>query len=133
MPPTKTVLLVEDQITLAEVYRVRLTAEGYQVWIATDGHAAVDLAIQLLPDLILLDIMLPKMSGFDVLEALRSHPNLAQTKVIVMSALAEKVDQQRGQRLGVVNWLIKSQSTLEEAVNTIRAALGPARQSPSPA
>ena len=133
MPPTKTVLLVEDQITLAEVYRVRLAAEGYQVWIATDGHAAVDLALQLSPDLILLDIMLPKMSGFDVLETLRRHPNLAQTKVIVMSALAEKVDQQRGQRLGVVNWLIKSQSTLEEAVNTIRTALDPGQQLPSPA
>ena len=132
MPPTKTVLLVEDQVTLAEVYRVRLAAEGYQVWVATDGHAAVDLALQLSPDLILLDIMLPKMSGFDVLEALRSHPNLARTKVIVMSALAEKVDQQRGQRLGVLNWLIKSQSTLEEAVNTIRVALDPGRQLPNP-
>lgn len=126
MPPAKNVLIVEDQAALAEVYRVRLAAEGYQVWIATDGHAAIDMARQLQPDLILLDIMLPKASGFDILETLRSHPSLAETKVIVMSALAEKVDRQRGQQLGVIQWLVKSQATLEEVVSTIRSVLGQA-------
>ena len=126
MPPTKNVLIVEDQAALAEVYRVRLAAEGYQVWIASDGHAAIDLALQIQPDLILLDIMLPKASGFDVLETLRQQPNLGQTKVVVMSALAETADKQRGQRLGVVSWLVKSQETLEGVVDTIRSILGQA-------
>lgn len=132
MPPAKNVLIVEDQAALGEVYRVRLAAEGYQVWIASDGHAAIDMARQLQPDLILLDIMLPKASGFDILETLRSHPALAGTKVVVMSALAEKVDRQRGQQLGVIQWLVKSQATLEEVVATIRSVLGQAPQA-SPA
>lgn len=132
MLPAKNVLIVEDQAALAEVYRVRLAAEGYQVWIANDGHAAIDMARQLQPDLILLDIMLPKASGFDILETLRSHPALAGTKVVVMSALAEKVDRQRGQQLGVIQWLVKSQATLEEVVATIRSVLGQAPQA-SPA
>ena len=124
MVPAKTVLIVEDQQPLAEIYRIRLMAEGYQVWIATDGNVAVDMALQLQPDLILLDMMLPKRSGFGVLEALRNHPNLAQTKVIVMSALAEKVDKDRGFGLGVSNWLVKSQATLEEVMASIRTTLG---------
>lgn len=136
MVPAKTVLIVEDQQPLAEVYRIRLMAEGYQVWIATDGEAAVDMALQLQPDLILLDMMLPKRSGFGVLESLHNHPNLAQTKVIVMSALAEKVDKERGFGLGVSNWLVKSQATLEEVMGSIRAVLGvtgPAMAGPEPA
>ena len=128
MVPAKTVLIVEDQQPLAEIYRIRLMAEGYQVWIATDGNVAVDMALQLQPDLILLDMMLPKRSGFGVLEALRDHPNLAQTKVIVMSALAEKVDKDRGFSLGVSNWLVKSQATLEEVMTSIRTTLGSAGQ-----
>ena len=131
MVPAKNVLIVEDQQPLAEIYRIRLMAEGYQVWIVTDGDAAVDMALQLQPDLILLDIMLPKRSGFGVLEALHNHPNLSQTKVIVMSALAEKVDKDRGFKLGVSDWLVKSHATLEEVMTSIRATLsstGPAWQ-----
>lgn len=124
MAPAKTVLIVEDQQPLAEVYRIRLMAEGYQVWIATDGESAIDMALQLQPDLILLDMMLPKRSGFGVLESLHQHPNLAQTRIIVMSALAEKVDKDRGFRLGVSNWLVKSQATLEEVIASIRMTLG---------
>lgn len=126
MAPAKTVLIVEDQQPLAEVYRIRLMAEGYQVWIAADGESAIDMALQLQPSLILLDMMLPKRSGFGVLESLHQHPNLAQTKIIVMSALAEKVDKERGFRLGVSNWLVKSQATLEEVMASIRSILNPA-------
>ena len=118
-----TVLIVEDNSALVEVYRVRLETDGYRVVTASDGQAGLDLAYQVKPDLILLDIMLPKISGFDFLEAIRARPDLARTPVVVLSALGEKSDITRGQKFAVSRWLVKSQATLETVIANIRAAL----------
>ncbi len=118
------ILLVEDDINLREIYAARLSAENYQVVTASDGEEALAVAVREKPHLILLDIMMPKISGFDVLDILRSTPATKQTKVIMLTALSQKSDQLRGEQLGVNKYLVKSQITLEDVVQTIKELIG---------
>lgn len=117
------ILLVEDDINLREIYAARLGAEKYQVVSASDGEEALAMAVREKPDLILLDIMMPKISGFDVLDILRSTPATKATKVIMLTALSQNIDKARGQKLGVNRYLVKSQITLEDVVLNIRELL----------
>ncbi len=118
------VLLVEDDINLREIYSARFAAENYQVITASDGEEALATAVRERPDLIVLDVMMPKISGFDVLDILRSTPETKDTKVIMMTALSQDSDRQRGESLGVNQYLIKSQVTLEDVVNAVKTQLG---------
>jgi DNA-binding response OmpR family regulator len=117
------VLLVEDDINLREIYAARLTAENYQVAVASDGEEALAKAVAEKPDLIVLDIMMPKISGFDVLDILRSTPATKKTRVVMLTALSQSVDKERGQKLGVDKYLVKSQITLEDVVDTVKQML----------
>ena len=81
-----TVLLVEDDINLREIYAARLSAEDYVVVVASDGEEALAKSVRTKPDLILLDVMMPKISGFDVLDILRSTPETRTTKVVMLTA-----------------------------------------------
>jgi len=110
------ILLVEDDIALRDIYSARFTAEGYEVVTASDGEEALTIAVKEKPDLILLDIMMPKISGFDVLDILRATPETKNTKIIVMSALSQPTDIEKGQKLGADEYLVKSQVTLSEVV-----------------
>lgn len=114
------VLLVEDDINLREIYAARLNAEGHELILASDGEEALSKAVAEQPALILLDIMMPKISGFDVLDILRSTPETENTKVVILSALSQQSDQERGEKLGVDKYLIKSQITLEDVVETVK-------------
>ncbi|MBI3983820.1 response regulator [Candidatus Microgenomates bacterium] len=118
------ILLVEDDVNLREIYAARLGAEGFEVVAAADGEEALAKSVREKPDLILLDIMMPKISGFDVLDILRSTPQVKNTKVVMLTALSQKTDRQRGEQLGVDRYLIKSQITLEDVVHTIQEVLG---------
>ena len=118
------ILLVEDDVNLRDIYSARFAAENYQVITASDGEEALATAVRERPDLIVLDVMMPKISGFDVLDILRSTPETKATKVIMMTALSQQTDQARGEALGVNKYLIKSQVTLEDVVNTVKAELG---------
>ncbi len=117
------VLLVEDDINLREIYAARLSAEGHELVVASDGEEALSKAVAEKPDLILLDVMMPKISGFDVLDILRSTEETKNTKVIMLSALSQETDRQRGENLGADKYLIKSQITLEDVVETVREML----------
>lgn len=117
------ILLVEDDINLREIYAARLAAESYQVVSASDGEEALAIAVREKPHLILLDVMMPKISGFDVLDILRSTPETKNTRVIMLTALSQKSDRARGEQLGVNKYLVKSQITLEDVVQTIRDTL----------
>lgn len=117
------ILLVEDDINLREIYAARLMADNYQVAAASDGEEALAKAVREKPDLILLDIMMPKISGFDVLDILRSTPETKDTKVVMLTALSQKADRARGEQLGVDKYLVKSQITLEDVVQTIAELL----------
>jgi DNA-binding response OmpR family regulator len=117
------ILLVEDDANLREIYSARFAAESYQVITASDGEEALATAVRERPDLIVLDVMMPKISGFDVLDILRSTPETKDTKVIMMTALSQDTDRQRGESLGVNKYLIKSQVTLEDVVNSVKEQL----------
>src|SRR5665647_1450922 len=117
------ILLVEDDTNLQEIYSARFMAESYTVITASDGEEALATAVRERPDLIVLDVMMPKISGFDVLDILRSTPETKDTKVIMMTALSQESDRLRGESLGANKYLIKSQVTLEDVVNAVKDTL----------
>lgn len=118
------VMLVEDDNNLREIYGARLLAEGYEIVSAKDGEEALALAVKEKPDLIISDIMMPKISGFDMLDILRSTAETKNTKVIMMTALSQAEDKERADHLGADRYLIKSQVTLEDVAKAAREVLG---------
>ncbi len=118
------IMVVEDDASLREIYGIRITAEGYDVVSAGDGEEALAMAVREKPDLILSDVMMPKISGFDMLDILRTTPETANIKVIMMTALSAEDQRQRGERLGADRYLVKSQVGIEDVINTIHEVLG---------
>ena len=116
-------MLVEDDNSLREIYQARLMAEGYQIVAAKDGEEALALVATEKPDLIILDIMMPKISGFDTLDILKSTPATSNTKVIMMSALSQAEDKTRAEKLGANKYLVKSQVTLEDIVKAVKEVM----------
>lgn len=119
------VLLVEDDNNLREIFQMRLQAEGYNALTAADGEEGLVVAMKEKPDLIVADVMMPKLSGFEMIENLRAAPEMKETKVIMMTALGQAEDQARGEKLGVVKYLVKSQVTLEDFARVVKEVLGP--------
>ena len=124
------ILLVEDDQSLREIYGIRLTAEGYEIASAGDGEAALALAVKERPDLIISDVMMPKISGFDMLDILRSPPETANIKVIMMTALSADDQKARGESLGADRFLVKSQVGIEDVVNAVHEVLNDANGAP---
>jgi DNA-binding response OmpR family regulator len=118
------ILLVEDDSNLREIYGARLEAEGYQIIAASDGEEALAVAVRERPDLIISDVMMPKISGFDMLDILRSTPETKNVKVIVMTALSQDEDRERGEKLGADRYVVKSQVTLDDVVGMVQELLG---------
>ncbi len=123
------ILLVEDDSNLREIYGARLEAEGYEITVASDGEEALATAVRERPDLIISDVMMPKISGFDMLDILRSTPETKNVKVIVMTALSQDEDRKRGEELGADKYIVKSQVTLDDVVTMVRDLLGATGQS----
>jgi len=121
---TKKILLVEDDDALASVYITRLEAEGFNTKRVPNGEDALAAAVEYKPDLILLDVMMPKVSGFDVLDILRNTPETANVKVIMLTALSQDSDKQRAESLGVDDYLVKSQVVIADVVERIKNHLG---------
>jgi CheY-like chemotaxis protein len=118
------ILLVEDDKSLREIYGVRLLAEGYEIISAGDGEEALALAIKERPNLIVSDVMMPKISGFDMLDILRSTTETKDVKVIMMTALSSDDQRARGESLGADRYLVKSQVGIEDVVRTVHDVLG---------
>ncbi|MBB1566519.1 response regulator [TM7 phylum sp. oral taxon 346] len=118
------ILLVEDDTALASVYRSRLELEGFDVCEANNGEDALSLAVSEHPDLILLDVMMPKISGFDVLDILRNTPETTNIRVIMLTALSQPKDKERAEQLGVDDYLVKSQVVIGDVVERVRYHLG---------
>ena len=118
------ILLVEDDKSLREIYGVRLLAEGYDIVSAGDGEEALAMAIKERPALILSDVMMPKISGFDMLDILRSTTETRDIKVIMMTALSSEDQRLRGEKLGADRYLVKSQVGIEDVVRTVHDVLG---------
>jgi DNA-binding response OmpR family regulator len=120
----KRILFVEDDDALAGVYLVRLQAEGFEVKRVANGEEALAAAVEYKPDLVLLDVMMPKVSGFDVLDILRNTPETANLKVIMLTALSQDADRKRAQALGVDDYLVKSQVVITDVIERIKHHLG---------
>ncbi|MBF1024396.1 MAG: response regulator [Candidatus Nanogingivalaceae bacterium] len=118
------ILLVEDDTALASVYRSRLELEGFDVCEANNGEDALSLAVSEHPDLVLLDVMMPKISGFDVLDILRNTPETTNIRVIMLTALSQPKDKERAEQLGVDDYLVKSQVVIDDVIERVRHHLG---------
>ena len=118
------ILLVEDDDALANVYVTRLQAENFDVRRVNNGEDALATALSYKPDLIVLDVMMPKVSGFDVLDILRNTPETANLKIIMLTALSQPSDQDRAQSLGADDYLVKSQVVIADVIERIRHHLG---------
>lgn len=119
----KLILLVEEDDNIAGVYVARLQAEGFATKRVNNGEDALAAALQSKPDLILLDVRMPKVSGFDVLDILRNTPETANVKIVMLTALSQDSDQDRAKSLGVDDYLVKSQVVIADVVDRIKQQL----------
>ena len=119
---SKTLLLVEDDPFLSSLLKNRLQKEGFEVILATDGEQALDLLKISNVNLILLDIILPKKTGFEVLEEIQNNPELRvkELPVIIISNLGQPQDIERGKKLGVIEYFIKAKISIDDLVNRIK-------------
>lgn len=129
MDSRKKILLVEDDTALSGVYRSRLDLEGFDIREVNNGEDALSAAIDYKPDLILLDAMMPKISGFDVLDILRNTPDTMNIRVIMLTALSQPKDKERAEELGVDDYLVKSQVVIGDVVERIKYHLGMTEES----
>lgn len=124
MDQKKKILLVEDDEALAAVYKSRLEIEGFETKEVNNGEEALSAAMAFKPDLILLDAMMPKISGFDVLDILRNTPELANIRVVMLTALSQPKDKERAESLGVNDYLVKSQVVIGDVIERVKFHLG---------
>jgi len=120
----KTILIIEDEAALQKTMGDVLSGEGYKVHSALDGEAGVRLAKEKNPDLVLLDLVLPKMTGFEVLQQLKDDSSTKNIPVIVLTNLENLEDIQRTTDLGATTYLVKSNYDLQEVVEKVKTALG---------
>jgi len=120
MTNSKTILLVEDEPLLSNILKSRLEKEGFKVFQARDGEAALKFLKEAKPDFILLDIILPKISGFEILEEMKKNPELQNAPVAIISNLGQESDIQKGRSLGAIDYFVKAQVTIDELVNKIK-------------
>lgn len=123
MENKKKILLVEDDQTLADVYVSRLQLEGFNVRHVLNGEEALSAAISFKPDLIVLDVMMPKISGFDVLDIIRNTPETMNARVIILTALSQERDKETAKKLGADDYLVKSQVVISDVVDRIKHLL----------
>jgi len=124
METKKKILLVEDDVALSGVYKSRLEMEGFETRTVNNGEVALSAAIEFKPDLVLLDAMMPKISGFDVLDILRNTPETANIRIIMLTALSQPKDKERAESLGVDDYLVKSQVVIGDVVERVKFHLG---------
>ena len=131
MDAKKKILLVEDDEALANVYKSRLEIEGFETQWVGNGEDALSTAMKFKPDLVLLDAMMPKISGFDVLDILRNTPDTANIHVIMLTALSQPKDKERAESLGVDDYLVKSQVVIGDVIERVRYHLGLTQTTPA--
>ena len=124
-----TILIVEDDEFLRSLTAKRLEKEGYHIAVAVDGESALNVAVETKPALILLDLLLPGVDGFEVLKRIRQNEVVKKVPVIVFSNLGQKQDIDKAKELGADDFLIKANFTLDDLAVRINAKLGKASSS----
>jgi DNA-binding response OmpR family regulator len=120
MEQNKKILIVEDEPMLASLLKSRLEKEGFVADHAKDGLEAVNFLKKGKYSLVLLDIILPKMSGFEVMESLKNDPNFSDVPIVIVSNLGQESDIQRGETLGAIGYFVKAQLSIEELIRKIK-------------
>jgi CheY-like chemotaxis protein len=123
MTPAKRILLVEDDRFLRRAAEVRLRRAGYTVVTAADGEEAIATASAMRPDLVLLDLIMPRMQGFEVLRVLRTQPNMQGVPIVVLTNLSQDVDRERAMTHGANGYLIKANMSLDALADAVGDAL----------
>ena len=123
MNERKKILLIEDDDFIARAYKVGLEREGFEIEIASDGAQGFAAIKRDGHALILLDIILPKMDGFEVLQKLKEEPHSQTIPVIILSNLGQDSDVERGKALGAVDYLVKANTSMDEVVKKVREQL----------
>lgn len=120
----KKIVLADDEQFIAVAYNDGLTRAGYVVAVAHDGAEALEKVKSERPDLVLLDLIMPKMNGFEVLKAIKADPELYKIPVIVLSNLSQVTDEQEVRGLGAIDFLVKADVSLQELIEKIKKVLG---------
>lgn len=120
----KKILLADDEQFITIAYRDGLQRAGYTVVVARDGDEALTLAKKEMPDIVLLDLIMPKMNGFEALKELKSDPKLAKIPVVILSNLNQDTDEKETRQMGAVDFYVKSDLSLEDLVKNIRSLVG---------
>jgi len=123
MEPKKTILIVEDDKFLRELISRKLSGEGFDALEAVDGEEGIKKIKEEKPDLVLLDLILPGIDGFEVLARLREDPEISSIPVIILSNLGQREEVEKGLKLGAIDYLIKAHFTPGEIIEKIKNAL----------
>lgn len=117
------ILVIEDDPILVKMYQEKFTSEGFDVLTATDGESGLDMALKSNIDIILLDVMLPRMSGIDLLKRLREHEKGKNTLVVVLTNLADPDEKRRALNLGVKDYMVKAMQNPGQVVSKVKQRL----------
>ena len=120
----KKILLVEDDKFLRELMSKKLITLGYEVVSAADGESGLVMIKETKPDVVLLDLILPGINGFEVLEKAKQDPAIANIPVVILSNLGQTEDIEKGLALGAKDFLVKAHFTPQEIVNKLKSILG---------
>ncbi len=115
-----TILIVEDDVFLADLYKTKMELEGFKVYAAYDGEKGLEMAKKNNPSIILLDLILPKLTGFQVLEKIRSDSKIKDIPIIILTNLSQKSDVDKGIKMGANDYLIKAHFMPSEVVEKIK-------------
>jgi len=121
----KKILLVEDEEIMISLLQKKLTKEGYEISVARDGEEGLKAMREVRPDLVLLDIIMPKMGGFEVMEEMGKDKNLKDIPVIVISNSGQPVELDKAQKLGAKDWLIKTEFDPQEVIDKVKKQVPP--------
>jgi len=124
MPQKTKVLMVDDDRMLLDMYKERLELAGYEVTGCANGEECLTKVHEMKPEIVLLDIMMPKVNGFDVLKNIRADQEFKNIPVIVLTALIQDVDRAQGKKLGATDYIVKSETMPGEVIAKIKKALG---------
>ena len=117
------ILLIEDDVTLIDMYKMKFSEEGFEIFLESRGVTGLESAKKNSPDLILLDIILPEMDGFAILEELKKDSKTKKIPVILLSNLGQDSDKEKGMKLGAIDYCVKADFTPNELVDKIRGLL----------
>lgn len=117
---SKKILIIEDDHFLSSLMKARLEKEGFMITQAFDGEEALNLLKQLEPDLIVLDLIMPKVSGFELLENISVDPQISRIPVMILSNLGQDSDIEKVKRLGAVDYFVKVKTSIDDLVNHVK-------------